>query len=75
MKRSENQFPSITNFRFLCYLVTLIVGYNNVIDLRATKNLRALNFEEFYDELESKKMFPQTITHKIFETNSSFNGK
>ena len=23
-------------------------------------------------ELESKETFPQTITHKIFETNSSF---
>ena len=26
-------------------------------------------------ELESKETFPQTITHKIFETNSSFHLK
>ena len=43
--------------------------------LRVTKNVRAIKFDGVWAELESKKKFPETITHKIFETNSSFDVK
>ena len=39
--------------------------------LRVTENVKEIRFEEVWGELESKG-FPETITHKIFETNSSF---
>ena len=44
-------------------------------DLRATKNIKAIKFEGVLGELESKKNFPETITHKAFETNSNFYAK
>ena len=43
--------------------------------LRVTKIVKEVKFEGVWGELESKKMFPETITHKIFETNSSFHVK
>ena len=43
--------------------------------LRVTKNVKETKFEVVWGELESKKRFPETITHKIFETNSGFNVK
>ena len=43
--------------------------------LRVTKNAEAINFEEVWGEVEPKKKFPETITHKIFVTNSSFHVK
>ena len=43
--------------------------------LRVTKNVNEINFEGVWGELESKKKFPKTITHKMFETNSSFHVK
>ena len=42
--------------------------------LRVTTNVKEVKFEEVWGELEPKK-FPETITHKIFETNSSFHAK
>ena len=41
-------------------------------DLRVTKIVKEIKFEGILGELESKNMFPETIIHKIFETNSSF---
>ena len=41
-----------------------------MIGPRVTKNAKEIKFEGAWGELESK--FPETITHKIFETNSSF---
>ena len=43
--------------------------------LRVTKNLKKIKFEGVWGELESKKRFPDTITHKRYETNSSFHAK
>ena len=41
--------------------------------LRVTNNVKEIKFEGVWDELESKKKkFPETITHKISETNCSF---
>ena len=42
--------------------------------LRVTENAKEINFEEVCGKLESK-IFPETITHRIPETNSSFNVK
>ena len=43
--------------------------------LTVTKNVKFIKFEGVWDELESKTKFPETITHKITETNSSFHVK
>ena len=40
--------------------------------LKIIKNIKENKFEGVWGELDSKKNFPETITHKIFETNSSF---
>ena len=42
---------------------------------RVTKNVKIIKFEGIWGELELKKRFPETMTHKIFETNSSFHAK
>ena len=44
-------------------------------DLRVTKNVKEIKFEGVWRDLDSKKLFPEKITHKIFETNSSFHVK
>ena len=43
--------------------------------LTVTKIVKKIKFEGVWGELESKKRFPETISHKIFETNSSFHVK
>ena len=43
--------------------------------LRVTKNVKEIKFEGVWGKLESKKRFPETITHKIFDTNSGFRMK
>ena len=40
--------------------------------LRVTKIVKEIKFEGVWGELKAKKLFPETIIHKIFETNSSF---
>ena len=42
---------------------------------RVTKIVKAIKFEGVWDELEAKKMFPETFIHKIFETSFSFHVK
>ena len=42
--------------------------------LRVTKNVKAIKFEGVWGELQSKK-FPETITHKVFDTNFSLHLK
>ena len=34
--------------------------------------MKEIKYEGIWGDLESKKRFPETITHKIFETNFSF---
>ena len=43
--------------------------------LRVTKNIKGFTFKGVWDKIESKKMFPETINHKIFETHSSIHVK
>ena len=43
--------------------------------IRVTSYFKGITFEGVWGELESKKKFPETITHKISETNSRFDVK
>ena len=40
-----------------------------------TKIVKEIKYEGVWDELEAKKVFPETIISKTFETNSSFHVK
>ena len=44
-------------------------------DLRVIKIVKEIKFEQVWCKLEAKKMFPEVINYKIFETNSSFHVK
>ena len=44
-------------------------------DLRFAEIVKEIKYEGVWGELESKKKFPEKITHKISETNSSFHLK
>ena len=43
--------------------------------LRVTKIVKEIKFEGVWGELEAKKMFPEKITHEIFEINFGFHLK
>ena len=43
--------------------------------LRVTIIFKEITFQGVWGELEAKKLFPETIIHKIFKTNSSFHEK
>ena len=43
--------------------------------LRVTKIVKDIKFEGAWGQVQIKKRFPDTITHTIFETNSSFHVK
>ena len=43
--------------------------------LKVTKIVKEIKFLGVWGELKATKMFPETIIHKIFETNSSFHVK
>ena len=43
--------------------------------LRVIKNVKEIKFEGVWGELRVKKEFPETITRKIYETNTSFHMK
>ena len=43
--------------------------------LRVTKIVKEVKFEGVWGNLESKNKFPETITHKIFETDPIFHFK
>ena len=44
-------------------------------ELRVTKNNKEVKIEYNWGDLERKKRFLETTTHKISETNSSFHDK
>ena len=48
---------------------------NSVKGLALTKNVNKINLEMIWGKLESKKMFPETISPKISNTNPSFHVK
>ena len=43
--------------------------------LRVNKIVKEIKFEGIWGELAVKKMFPETIIYKVFETNYSFHVK
>ena len=43
--------------------------------LRVTEIAKEIKFKEVWGELERKIRFPETTSHKIFETNFSFHLK
>ena len=75
MKRSEKQLPSKTDFTnclpLNCSNFKSKQCESPYSDLICQQN----KFEEVWEKLESKKKFPETITHKISETNSTFHVK
>ena len=74
---SEKMGKAVTKWRniedFFCYLIALILGWSSVKSLRVAKNVKEVNFEAVWVKLEPNKI-TETITHKVFETNSSFMG-
>ena len=53
-----------------------ILSKTSVQGLRVTKIVKGNQFQGVWGELEAKKkMFPETIIYKIFETKSSFHLK
>ena len=43
--------------------------------IRGTKIVKLIKFAGVWDKLEAKKLFPRTMVHRVFETNSSFHVK
>ena len=58
-----------------CNLIALILGQSMAKGLRVTKIVKEVKFEGDWGEFELKKRFPETIIHKIFEIDSSFDVK
>ena len=56
-------------------LVALILIWNCVKNLIVTRIVQKIKFEGDWGKLEAKKLFPETIIDKIYETNSSFHVK
>ena len=42
---------------------------------RVTKNVKEINFEGIWGELEAKKIFPEIIILKVFKTKFDFHVK
>ena len=51
-----------------CKLVSLILGYNCFKGLRLTKIVKQIRSEGVLGQFRNKKLFPETIIHKMFET-------
>ena len=49
----------------LCHSSALILGLNNVKDLRVTKNAKEIKFEGAWGELEPKKVFRDNNSQNI----------
>ena len=56
-------------------LVVLRLDENHAKGLKITKIVKQAKFKKAWGALEAKKMFPETIMDKIFETNSCFHVK
>ena len=73
MKRSGKQLSSKTNFSPILNLNCLNIRLKLCERPLSIKIVREIKFEEMWSKLEeAKKMFLETIIHKIFDTNSSF---
>ena len=56
MKRSGKQLPHKIYLGVFCHSISLILGLNSVKDLRVTKNVKEIEFEGVWGDLESKKV-------------------
>ena len=65
MNKLEKLLPSKANFSTSLQLNCSNFRLNSVKGIRVTKTVK----------LQAKKMFPETISHKILGTNSSFHVK
>ena len=74
-KGRESSYQVRQILALFCKLVALILGQNCVKDLSVTKIVKQIKFEGGLRWVGSKNLFPETIIHKIFETNSSFHLK
>ena len=43
--------------------------------LRGTNNVKEIKIKGIWGQVRIKKLFPETITHKVTETNSTFHMK
>ena len=59
---------------FYCNLIALTLVSDSAKELRVTKLSRKVSFNA-PGGVESKKVFPEIIIHKILETNSRFDAK
>ena len=73
MKRLEKRLPSKASFSSFLQLNSSNFRLKQCE--RPTKIVKEIKFEGVQGELKLKKRFPETIIHKIFETNSSFHVK
>ena len=58
-----------------CNLIALILSQKCVKGFRVTKIVKEIEFKGVCGELEAKTLFPGTIIHRIFGTNSTFRVK
>ena len=73
-ERSESSYQVRQIFALFSNLIALALGQNSVKSLRVTKILKKIKYEGVWDQLETKR-FANTISYKIFETDSSFHVK
>ena len=62
---------SYQNVAHFCNLVVLILSWNCVKSLVVTRICKKIKFDGELERVRSKKLFPETIMDKIFETNSA----
>ena len=72
VKRLGKYFPSKTNFSTFLHISCPILSWNCVKGLRVPNFDKKIKFEGIWGRVGSKKLFAETTTHKILETNSSF---
>ena len=70
-KSSNKVRPVLAHF---CKLVSLILDFDSVKDVRVTKIVKQMNFKETWGKLK-KIHFEETIIDKMFEKYSSFHTK
>ena len=75
LKISEKLLISKANFCTFLKLNYSILVRNCVKELRVTKILKEISFEGVREEPQEKKLFSETIIHKIFKTISRFHIK
>ena len=75
MKRPRKHLPSKANFRTFLTLNCSYFRLSSVKILRVNKNIKEIKLRGVCGRLKPKKGFPETMTHKVLETNSSFHVK